>query len=140
LTTFTFEPKFDLACFSRAFELHDAQTQVQYYADEADVCIVRHHHRTAPLHTIRGRSEILSWLTALFDEFCQVRAVQQIDGEEEVALIAECRRPDGTFAVYACTLMIVDGRVLHQYVVLLEDSGVRVAPLRDHGRLLMPVF
>jgi len=57
-----------------------------------------------------------------------------------VALIAECRRKDGTFTVYACTLTIADGRVKHQHVVLLEDKDVKVAPLRDHGRLLMPAF
>lgn len=140
MTTLTVGPKFDLASFSLAFELHDAHTQLQYYADDADLCIVRPGHLDTPLHTVHGRSKILDWLTDLFEDFSQVRAVQQLDGQDEVALIAECRREDGTFAVYACTLTIINGRVRHQHVVLLEDKDVKVAPLRDRGRLLLPAF
>ena len=130
---------FDLASFSGAFERHDPAAQLAWYAEDAEVSVLLHDQPTAPLQRITGKADIGDWLTTSAMEYAQIGTVVMVDGPERV-LIAECRRPDGTYAVYASTVRVVDDLITHQHVVLLEDEGVKVAPLRDGGRLLLPVF
>lgn len=111
---------FDKAGFRSALDERDARTQLCYFAECAQVCIVTRGQPASTGRTLSGRGEVRTWLAELCSTYQGISTVDLVCEDGMLLVIAECRRPDGTLDVYAATGHQMDGLIVEQFVVLLE--------------------
>lgn len=113
---------FELSAFSRAIEERDAQHQLGVYADDAEVRIVDRNHPPRSPQILRGKPAIRAWIEDICSRDMTHRVVRPVVGDGRVALTEECRYPDGTSVLCACSAELRGGLISNQSVVQVWDE------------------
>lgn len=112
-------PGLATAGFARAFEQSDESVQLSWYADHAEVSVVDWGQPTRTPHMLLGKSTIAGWVSRTCSDHRSVHVVCDMRLGDDIVLIAECRKADGTLCIYSCTAQLQGGLIVRQQVVLL---------------------
>lgn len=118
MTTLTTHP-LAIVGFTQDLEACNPHSQLAWYANDAEVSIVEWGQPTRSPHILRGKVAIGSWIAHTCSENRAVRVVYHAQRHDEMTLIAESRKQDGTLGIYSCTAQLQRGLIVNQFVVLL---------------------
>ncbi len=113
---------FDLAGFSRATEERDARFLIGLYAEDAEVRVIDKNNPPRSPQILKGRAEIQPWLEDTYSRDMTHKVVNPVIGGDRIALTTQCRYPDGTNVVCACTADLSDGLIARQSIVQVWDE------------------
>jgi hypothetical protein len=107
------------AGFAGELEDGDYQAQLVWYAEDAQLSVVNWGRSTENPRLLLGKPAIADWISRTFSDNQSVRVVYDVHHDEEITIIAECRKDDGTLCIYSCTAQLQGGLIVRQHVVLL---------------------
>ena len=115
--------RFDPAAFCSAVERRDADSQLAFYAEYAQVRLMSRERPSDGTSTLVG-PQIREWVVArCADHRVTYDVVFRWTESDEVMLTEECTRPDGTSALSASRINLSGDRIAEQTVVVIEDTS-----------------
>jgi len=105
---------FDIEAMSRAIEERDAATQLEMFAENAEVVAYDKDHPPASPQTARGKDEIGKVLDDVFSRDMKHRVFGAVVSGDRAAYGIECEYPDGNRVTCAALLDLRDGKIVRQ--------------------------
>jgi hypothetical protein len=118
----TTQTTFDLDRLKRAIEERDASTQIELYADNAEVTLVDRVAQPGSPRVLRGRSEIQSWVQDVCGRDMTHRVQHAVRDADGAAFTEACRYPNGANVLCATVLELEDGLIARQIAVQAWDE------------------
>jgi hypothetical protein len=112
----------DLDRLVTAIEQRDADDQLAFYGDEAQVRLVDRNSPPRTPQLLTGRAEIRTWIDDVSGRDMTHRVESALATETGVALIELCTYPDGTQVVCSCIAELAGGLITRQTVVQVWDE------------------
>ncbi|HEX8487410.1 MAG TPA: hypothetical protein VF642_02610 [Propionibacteriaceae bacterium] len=105
--------------YSDALVRGDLSLMLSCYHDSAELKLASCSDTDRLPRVVVGKSEIGVWVGRLLASHPRIRVVERLGKGTEMTLIIECRGPDETQLVVACTAVLVEGLIAHQFVVVV---------------------
>jgi nuclear transport factor 2 (NTF2) superfamily protein len=112
----------DFDALRRAIEERDADTLVDFYAQDAQMQTVNRNTTPSSPHVLRGKEEISEYLRDVCAREMIHRVENEVVGENRIAFNEACEYPDGTRVLGAETLELRDGKIVRQVNVEAWDE------------------
>jgi hypothetical protein len=112
----------DFEVLRRAIEERDAQTLIDFYADDAQVLTVNRNTTPSSPQVLRGKEAIRSYLRDVCGRQMTHHVENEVLGENRIAFQEACEYPDGTRVLGAGTLEVRDGKIVRQVNVEAWDE------------------
>jgi SnoaL-like protein len=106
--------KFDAEAFKRALEERDADAQLAFYAEDAEIETANKDNTPSSPRIKRGRTEIGEFLTDVASRDMTHSVDQSVVSGDQAAYTLRCSYPDGTKVLCACVLDLRDGLIVRQ--------------------------
>ena len=113
---------FDLDTFKRAIEERDASTQLEMYAEDAEVTLADRITQPGAPRVLRGRDEIRIWINDVCGRDMTHRVQRTVRDDAGAAFTEACRYPDGTNVLCATVLETDGGLIVRQVAVQAWDE------------------
>jgi hypothetical protein len=111
-----------VADLTRAIEGRDAQTLIDFYADDAVMRIVdRDHPPSAPME-LRGKDAIAAYFRDVCGRAMTHRIESAVCDGERLAFVEACAYPDGIRVQCSAMLELAGGRIARQTCVQAWDT------------------
>jgi hypothetical protein len=111
--------RLDFGALRRAVEQADPDSMLGFYADDAELRVLK---GGAPPFELRGRAEISKYLPTVFGQPVTHHVENEVVGEERVVYEDACEYPDGDRVVVATTLEVRGGEISRQLDVVGQDG------------------
>lgn len=118
----------DLDALRRGLEDRDLAAMMGLYADQAEISITDHRHTPSAPQVIRGRGEIIAFLSDLLGRDMTHQIDHVVVGDDTVSFIERCTYPDGSRVTMSSALDISGGRIVRQEGVQAWDEPATVHP------------
>lgn len=113
---------FDFDDLKRAIEDSDADTLVQFYADDAKMIIVDRNRPPSSPMTLSGKEAIAAFWRDVCSRNMTHRVGREVVGADRAAFVEECAYSDGCHVMSAMTLDLRDGRIAKHLTVQAWDE------------------
>ncbi|MFL7906084.1 nuclear transport factor 2 family protein [Azospirillum argentinense] len=113
---------FDFGDLKRAIEHSDADTLVQFYADDAEMIIVDRNRPPSSPMTLSGKEAIAAFWRDVCSRNMTHRVGREVVGADRAAFVEECAYPDGCHVMSSMTLDLRDGRIAKHLTVQAWDE------------------
>jgi ketosteroid isomerase-like protein len=123
--------RLDFEALRRAIERGDPEAMLEFYADDAWVCVQR---GDAVSFEVEGKAEVAKYLRAVHARPAVRSVGNEVLGEGRIHFEESCEYPDGTRAVVATTLEVRDGEISRQVDVVVGRDGGSGEPERPAER------
>ena len=111
----------DFGTLRLAIERCDTDLLLGFYAEEAQLSIVKAEARRSTPFEFCGKAEISKHLRAAFGQETSHRVEGEVVGEDRVTFREACKYPDGSQLVVETTLEVRDGKIVRQVDVVGMD-------------------
>ena len=112
----------DFEVLRQAIEGRDAETLVDFYAEDAEILTVNRNSTPSSPQVLRGKEEIAEYLRDVCAREMTHRIEDEVVGGNRVAFKEACEYPDGTRVLGAETLELRDGKIARQVNVEAWDE------------------
>lgn len=113
---------FDFEVLRRAIEGRDAETLLDFYADDAELLTVNRNTTPSSPYTMRGKEEIGEYLRDVFGREMTHKVENEVVGEDRIAFQEACEYPDGVRVLGAETMELRDGKIFRQVNIEAWDD------------------
>jgi hypothetical protein len=110
------------ATLKQAIEQREAQTLIDFYADNATLRIIDRDHPPSKPMEIKGRAEIARYYQDLCGRAMTHRVESAVADSEHMAFVQACAYPDGTRVTCSAMLDLTNGKIVRQTSVQAWDS------------------
>ena len=112
----------DFEALRLGIERCDPDLVLGFYAEDAELSIVKAGSPQASPFELRGKAEIAKHLRAVFGQETSHRVEREGVGEERVRFREECEYLDGSRVVVETTLEVRAGKIFRQVDVVAKDA------------------
>jgi len=113
--------EFDLTTFARSLLRADLELQIAAYAEGAQLRIINPDNPPRLPRTLKGKSEIETWLRSEPAQRVVVQVSNLIEDGERIAFTEVRRYSDGGHEIATSTAELYDGLITRQLTVLVWD-------------------
>jgi hypothetical protein len=114
--------KFDAEAFARAIEERDADAQLSFYADDAEIETANKDATPSTPRVLRGKQEIGSYLTDFAARDMSHSVDRKLVSGDHAAYTLRCSYPDGKRVLCSCMLDVRGGLIVRQVGVEAWDE------------------
>ena len=112
----------DFENLRRAIEERDAETLIDFYADDAELRTVNKNTTPSSPQVLSGKEEISDYLRDVFGREMTHRVENEVVGDDRIAYFEACEYSDGTRVLGAETLELRDGKIVRHVNVEAWDE------------------
>jgi ketosteroid isomerase-like protein len=118
----TTRTKFDIGALKRAIEERDADAQLAFYADDAEIETASKADTPSSPRVLRGKEEIGSYLSDVTSRDMVHSIDQTVVSGDRAAYTLRCSYPGGAKVLCATVLDLRDGQIVRQVGVEAWDE------------------
>jgi hypothetical protein len=112
----------DFEALRQSIERCDPEIVLGFYAEDAELSIVKAEVPQGVPFELRGKAEIAKYLRAAFGQEATHRVEREVVGKDRVTFREACEYPDGARVWIATTLELRDGKIVRQVDVVAQDA------------------
>ena len=114
---------FDLDSYIHGFEVWDADTVLDMYADDVELIQIDRDHPPSSPRVSHGKETLRGIMTYGAGAGVKITAESAVAGQERAAATFTCTFPDGRNVVANAILDLRNGRVVRHHEVAVGDRG-----------------
>jgi hypothetical protein len=114
--------RFDFAVFQRAFEDKDFESQVSFYADDAEWTEYRYLSPPRSPNRMVGKRQITGFLRQICPSYLGVNKADEVIGQERITFSVDRALPDGRQVLEHLIGHLEDGQVVRKVDVEAWDD------------------
>ena len=114
---------FDLDAYIHGFEVWDADSVLDMYADDVELIQIDKDHPPSSPRVSHGKETLRGIMTYGAQAGVTIAAESAVAGQERAAATFTCTFPDGRNVVANAILDLRDGRVVRHHEVAVGDRG-----------------
>jgi ketosteroid isomerase-like protein len=114
--------RLDFNSLRQAVEGRDVERMLDLFADDAELELVNRNNPPRSPRRFEGKDQIRRYYQDIFSRDMTHRVQEEVVGDDRASYLDNCRYPDGTHVLSACTLDLRDGKIQRQVGIEVWDE------------------